>query len=238
MRRLYPLGLWFPPRGNAQAFHNASLPDASLSTPPPLICLHGTVASGGSWMPVVEELPDRPVACPTYGNRGTAPISRCVDEAWDVVQEVVARTGADQVDLVGHSLGARVADEIVARFSENCNGTTSSAGHSKTGVFPVRKVVAIGGTHTGLPRRWWSGLAPVFAGAAVRQQFGTRHRKTGAVPGTESVQWLDIHGSADTIVPAAPGATVVPGVPHHLLPSSPEVAQVIAEFLRDDSDDI
>lgn len=226
MRRLYPLGLWFPARGNALAFNNASLPDASLTTPPPLICFHGTVASGGSWMPLVEELRDRPVACPTYGNRGTAPITQCVDEAWEVVQDVLTRTGAHQVDLVGHSLGARVADEIVARFSERRDGDS---------IFPIRKVVALGGTHLGLPKPWWSPLAPVFAGSAVRQQFGTRSRKTGAVPGTESVQWSDVHGSADVIVPAAPGATVVDRVPHHLLPSSPRVAKVIAEILRDDT---
>lgn len=91
-------------------------PGSPTAAGPPVVCLHGTVASGGNWghLATLMLARGRVVAAPTYGERGTDPLLDNYAEVTGIVRRVLEETGADQVDLVGHSQGGLLAGMLVA----------------------------------------------------------------------------------------------------------------------------
>lgn len=92
----------------------------SAEHPYPVVLLHGTMDDAGVW----NVLEPRLIAAgycafaPTYGasaspvplGGGTSPVESSAAEVAAYIAGVLARTGADQVDIVGHSQGGVIAE--------------------------------------------------------------------------------------------------------------------------------
>lgn len=250
-----PLLLKFPVQGSlppgvldvsAPAAANRAAPSpidanrpASLSktTAPPVVCLHGTVASGGNWGHLATLLLEggRIVAAPTYGERGTAPLLGNYAEVTGVVRRVLEETGAPRVDVVGHSQGGLLAGMMVAAmlrgdgnvpFAEFLDQPKSprrhpdppGRGHAPSTIAPaplppgsIRRVVCISGNHRGSPApRWAPGAWPrALFGQALADQITLR--KHGVAPAIAGLapgpDWIDLVTDADRIVPPSSAVT-------------------------------
>lgn len=255
-----PLLLAFPPTGFIpDGVLDVSAPSAApLAEPPPappVVCLHGTVANGGNWAALAQLLlaRGRVVVTPTYGERGTAPLADNRAEVMGIVRRTLELTGADRVDLVGHSQGGLLAGLVVADVLDDDI---------------VRRVICLSGTHRGvrMPRGVpMSAVAATF-GPALADQVRLRrqllagsglpevaravrdHLNAGgpADDGTRLPRWFDLVTDADRVVPPDcalttdeyPGATTIRledrlgrGVAHHLQPHDRGIAGLVAELL-------
>lgn len=255
-----PLLLAFPPTGFIpDGVLDVSAPSAApLAEPPPappVVCLHGTVANGGNWAALAQLLlaRGRVVVAPTYGERGTAPLADNRAEVMRIVRRTLELTGADRVDLVGHSQGGLLAGLVVADVLDDDI---------------VRCVICLSGTHRGvrMPRGVpMSAVAATFGPALADQVRLRRQLLAGsglpevaravrdhlnadgaADAGTRLPRWFDLVTDADRVVPPDcaltpdeyPGATTIRledrlgrGVAHHLQPHDRGVAGLVAELL-------
>ncbi len=256
-----PLLLAFPPTGFIpDGVLDVSAPSAAaLAEPPaapPVVCLHGTVANGGNWAALAQLLlaRGRVVVTPTYGERGTAPLADNRAEVTRIVRRTLELTGADRVDLVGHSQGGLLAGLVVADVLDDDI---------------VRRVICLSGTHRGvrMPRGVpMSAIAATF-GPALADQVRLRrqllagsglpevaravraHLNADGADDTDDARlprWFDLVSDADHVVPPDcaltpdeyPGATTIRledrlgrGVAHHLQPHDRSVAGLVAELL-------
>ena len=261
-----PLLLAFPPTGfTPDGVLDVSAPSAApLAEPPtapPVVCLHGTVANGGNWAALAQLLlaRGRVVVTPTYGERGTAPLADNRAEVMRIVHRTLELTGADRVDLVGHSQGGLLAGLVVADALDDDI---------------VRRVICLSGTHRGvrMPRGVpMSAISATFGPAladqvrlrrqllaaselpevarAVRDRLNADGAADAGGPadgGTRLPRWFDLVSDADHVVPPDcaltsdeyPGATTIRledrlgrGVAHHLQPHDRGVAGLVAELL-------
>jgi pimeloyl-ACP methyl ester carboxylesterase len=83
------------------------------------VLVHGLQVQAHTWDPLAEELmTDRRVVCPDlrgHGLSGWPPEGYLLDGFVDDLDAVIEATGAGSVELVGHSLGARIAIAYAAR---------------------------------------------------------------------------------------------------------------------------
>ncbi|MFC3850398.1 esterase/lipase family protein [Corynebacterium hansenii] len=198
------------------------------------MCLHGTVANGGNWGALAELLlaRGRIVVAPTYGERGTAPLARNLAEVTDVVRRTLEITGADRVDLVGHSQGGLLAGLLVAGM---VRGRPVFDGAGVLDDASVRRVICISASHRGVrrPRGLPMPALRAAVGPALADQIRLRERllaeRDGAVgvggadgvaagfpevakavhearaTGGDAValpEWFDLVTGADLVVPA------------------------------------
>ncbi|MCG7438651.1 MULTISPECIES: alpha/beta hydrolase family protein [Corynebacterium] len=259
-----PLLLAFPPTGFIpdgvlDVSAASAAPLAEPPTAPPVVCLHGTVANGGNWAALAQLLlaRGRVAVTPTYGNRGTAPLADNRAEVTRIVRRTLELTGADRVDLVGHSQGGLLAGLVVADVLDDD---------------VVRRVICMSGTHRGvrMPRGVpMSAISATFGPAladqvrlrrqllagsglpevarAVRDRLNADGAAGGTVgDGARLPRWFDLVSDADHVVPPDcaltpdeyPGATTIRledrlgrGVAHHLQPHDRGVAGLVAELL-------
>ena len=259
-----PLLLAFPPTGFIpdgvlDVSAASAAPLAEPPTAPPVVCLHGTVANGGNWAALAQLLlaRGRVAVTPTYGNRGTAPLADNRAEVTRIVRRTLELTGADRVDLVGHSQGGLLAGLVVADVLDD---------------EVVRRVICMSGTHRGvrMPRGVpMSAISATFGPAladqvrlrrqllagsglpevarAVRDRLNADGAAGGTVgDGARLPRWFDLVSDADHVVPPDcaltpdeyPGATTIRledrlgrGVAHHLQPHDRGVAGLVAELL-------
>lgn len=254
-----PLLLAFPPTGFIpDGVLDVSAPSAApLAEPPaapPVVCLHGTVANGGNWAALAQLLltRGRVVVTPTYGERGTAPLADNRAEVTRIVRRTLELTGADRVDLVGHSQGGLLAGLVVADVLDDDI---------------VRRVICLSGTHRGVRMPHGVPMSAISAtfGPALADQVRLRRQllagsglpevaravrdrlnADGAADGTRLPRWFDLVSDADRVVPPDcaltpdeyPGATTIRledrlgrGVVHHRQPHDQGVAGLVAELL-------
>jgi esterase len=77
----------------------------------PLVILHGLFGSGDNWSSVARELPGRRCLMPDLINHGASPQEDSFDltgMAEDVL-ETIDDAGVDRFDVMGHSLGGKIA---------------------------------------------------------------------------------------------------------------------------------
>lgn len=238
MRIPHPLLLAFPLQGTLPpGVLDLSDPAPPHSAPPrtdpatsavPVVCLHGTVASGGNWGFLARTLlaRGRPVAAPTYGERGTSPVLSNYAEVTAVVRDVLARTGARRVDLVGHSQGGLLAGMMAAAMLRGPGAPPPFADVLGRGASPaphveplppgsIRRVVCVSGSHRGVavpgPRRIPpKRLLGNLFGPALTDQLRLRERRVApAIAGLEpGPEWFDLVTAVDRIVP--PRSAVTP----------------------------
>ncbi|MBB5889761.1 alpha/beta fold hydrolase [Kutzneria kofuensis] len=91
------------------AYRETGTPDG-----PPVVLLHAMASSGGTWRRLAACLPDRRVILPDLRGHGRS--SRAADYTLagfrDDMVGLLDELGLDRVDLVGHSLGGRIASMI------------------------------------------------------------------------------------------------------------------------------
>jgi len=103
-----PLGARQVSHGYADDLWQARPP---LHRPYPVILIHGTISSKNVWQNLVLRLraDDFVVFCPDYGVHGTQDIPTSAADVGAYIEQVIAATGAPQVDIVGHSQGGLLA---------------------------------------------------------------------------------------------------------------------------------
>ncbi|WP_067700897.1 esterase/lipase family protein [Nocardia jejuensis] len=92
----------------------------SRTHPRPVVLLHGTMDDATAWQVLAPRLTESGycVYAPTYGfgaivpAGGLAPVARSAVEVSEYMDRVLAVTGADRVDIVGHSQGGTIAEYV------------------------------------------------------------------------------------------------------------------------------
>jgi len=197
------------------------LPGKRVRGPRPVIVLHGYAMNRANFVMLASRLAAAGLG-PIYGFEywtlgRTAAGARQL--GW-FVDEVRAATGADEVDLVGHSMGG-----VVGRYYVTLAG----------GDRVVNRLVTLGSPH------WGTDVSAIGVGHPTRELlFGSKlvARLTAAPPPVHA-RLTTILSSADALVPATtqpeiPGAEriVFDDLGHVAMLGSRRVAQAIVERLR------
>lgn len=88
---------------------------------PPLVLINGLGGSLTSWGPLLERLPDRDVIMidtPGSGRSQTPRFPIRVNAIADIIAEATGALGADEVDVLGFSLGGTIAQEFAKRHPD------------------------------------------------------------------------------------------------------------------------
>lgn len=137
------------------------------------------------------------------------------------VERVCAENGADRVNLVAHSLGGLVCLEY---------------SHSPGGMERVAHCITIGTPHAGV--KWRGPLLGKVAAQLREGEFHSERRERAVVAPTLSVYSTHdnvVHPQATSELGARGGNDVaIEGLGHLSLLFSPEVAQVLIEFIEQD----
>jgi pimeloyl-ACP methyl ester carboxylesterase len=115
----------------------------------PVLLLHGVMCNAGVWSPMKRHLAEQgiaPIYALSYGPP-LASIDRFADQVAEKIAAIRKATGAEQLIIVGHSMGGLVARAYMRRY----------------GSAHVRRVVTIGTPHEG------SMLAKLFPGRSLAQ---------------------------------------------------------------------
>lgn len=97
--------------------------------PYPVILLHGTISSKNAWQNLVLSLRNRgwAVFAPDYGLHGTQDVLTSAKDVAAYIEQVMAATGAEKIDIVGHSQGG-----LIARYWINEMGGAEHVHHLVT----------------------------------------------------------------------------------------------------------
>jgi triacylglycerol lipase len=149
----------------------------------PVLLVHGFCGTKSSWSLVARTLSARGL---TFDAIAYAPFGTSVEHLADrlvaEVDRILARTGADKVHLVGHSLGGVIIGQAIA--DGHLNGL-------------VDTVVTLGSPFGGSP---WANLLPFGIARALREGSPLLRRLASA-PAPEGVRWLAFTAPLDIIVP-------------------------------------
>ena len=188
-----------------------------LSTIPTLL-VHGYLGSTLVWSPLIKDLQRSGLGgfFALRYNSLTSPIEAVADQLDRAAREVLDRTGAERLHVVGHSLGG-----LVVRYAVQQLGLSSI----------VSAVVTIATPHRG----------SAFAYAAVGPagpQMRPNARLIAALPPlatTGTVRWLVVEGALDPVAPhvdhAGVPVVVLPTRGHQGILRERDLADVLAEHL-------
>lgn len=129
---------------------------AGAQTSPRPVLLVGGFGTPDSYLDTITFLDDdyqvytQPLA-PWWGITGAASMSDSAQLVADKVDQIMAETGADKVDIIGHSLGA----PVVRYYVKFLGGLTKVDG-----------VVSLGGVNYGIPAQSGNPLADLITGTA------------------------------------------------------------------------
>lgn len=170
---------------------------------PPVLLLHGTSDTPARLEPLAAALraTGRTVVAPNYGherrslrgrlvaNGATADLATSSAEIAAAVEELLAATGAAQVDLVGHSQGGLQA-----------HAYARGLGLPSPGAARVRRIVTLAGSlHGASPLGPFDGLFHTRAVAALLDGLlGPAARQQ--VRGSQVLAWLDAHAEHEQAV--------------------------------------
>lgn len=104
--------------GRVRSSDGVSIGFLELGRGPPLVFVHGSLATGDEWLPVAERLADRHT-CLLMDRRGRGRSADAADYSLDTecadIRAVLSHAGRD-TSVLGHSYGAICALEAVNRF--------------------------------------------------------------------------------------------------------------------------
>jgi pimeloyl-ACP methyl ester carboxylesterase len=190
---------------------------APVSTIPTLL-VHGYLGSTLAWSPLIKELHRSGLGgiFALRYNSLTTPIEVVADQLVRAAHEVLERTGAERLHVVGHSLGG-----LVARYAVQHLCLSS---------------VVLGAVTIATPHR-----GSAFAYAAVGPagpQMRPNARLIAALPPlatTRTVRWLVVEGALDPVAPhvdhAGVPVVVLPTRGHQGILRERALADVLAEHL-------
>lgn len=230
------------PTDSALRYVNDWSAPASSAHPTPVILVHGTDASTAELRPLAAALVaaghvvfaldyghDPTSVRGRIGRQGLADIGESVRALGEFVTQVRQRTGAPQVDLVGHSQGALLAHLYVRAAAEHppSGAATPAAAPGRSGppaAVPVRRVVTLASSHAGTAPvgslgalAHWRPAARLldgWLGASSRQQLDGSPVLLGLstcpydVPG---VQWTAIASRTDETIRPPSRSLLPPG---------------------------
>ncbi len=87
----------------------------------PVLLIHGFLANGGMWQPLLPDLKNRSFIIPDLPGHGqSAPLTSpfTMETVADLCAELVLESKHDRVDVVGHSMGGYIACALLERHPE------------------------------------------------------------------------------------------------------------------------
>ncbi len=188
------------------------------TTTVPTLLVHGYLGSSLVWSPVVEHLHRAGVGgiFALRYNSLTSTIEAVADQLAEAAQEVLDRTGADRVNLVGHSLGGLVARYAVQRLGLD---------------LLANAVVTIATPHRGSAFAY-AALGPV----APQMRPGARLiADLPPLAASAAVHWLVVEASLDPVAPHVDHdgvrVVVLPTRGHQGILREPSLARTVAAHL-------
>jgi triacylglycerol lipase len=212
-------------------FRNGHAKDNGVSSqhrPPaasarPVLLVHGFGGDKSSWTLVANALTAEglSVATMTYAPVGNS-VEQLADRLVAEVAKLLSRTGAQQVHLVGHSLGGVIIAQAIS--DPRLNGR-------------VDTVITLGSPFGGSP---WAGVLPVVEMVRALRSGSPLLRRLAATPFPDGVRWLSVTAALDIIVPGLRSAPPHPqvetvtinGVGHLGMLLSQRVIALLATTLR------
>ncbi|MEU9285905.1 alpha/beta fold hydrolase [Streptomyces sp. NPDC048275] len=222
---LYPSGI-VQERRAAPVPPPSDAPQLPTEAKPPVVLLHGLVDNRSVFFFLRRNLAQ-------YGRRhieslNYSPLTRDIRAAAEVlgrhIEEICERTGREQVDIVGHSLGG-----LIARYYVQCLG----------GDLRVRTVVTLGTPHAGTRVLPLMNAHPIVRQMRPGSEVIEQLRKPAPGCRTQFVSfWSDLDGLMDPLETAAidhpdllAQSVQVSGIGHLALPVHPAVAAGIRQAL-------
>ncbi len=153
---------------------------------PPVLLVHGFGGAASSWSLVAQALSSRGLIVDTMAY---APVGNSVEQLADKlvghVEQMLSRTGAEKVHLVGHSLGGVIIAEAIsdARLSGR-----------------VETVITLGSPFGGSP---WAGVLPVVDMVRALRAGSPLLTRLASTPLPDGVRWLAVTAALDIVVPGA-----------------------------------
>ncbi len=137
----------------------------TIDRPYPVILIHGTISSKNVWQNLVLRLreDDFVVFSPDYGVHGTQDIPTSAQDIGAYIEQVLAATGAEAVDIVGHSQGG-----LLARYWINELGGEDYVHHLITLGTPHQGTTLLGMLGSMLT----TDMSQRVAAATIRRVFG------------------------------------------------------------------
>jgi len=191
---------------------------------PPVLLIHGYLATRGSLHLLEQRLTDRGHLVLTYrlGLVHAGDICESAGRIAAKIESIAAQTGIQRMDIVGHSMGGLVGLHYVKRMG---------------GRRRVRRLVMLGTPTSGT----WSALVGVALAPLGRASLQLlpdsaflRELAEGPLP--DGVQVFSVAGERDLLAP--PASTRLPGCEHICLPTNhagllvdAQVADVVDELL-------
>jgi triacylglycerol lipase len=150
----------------------------------PVLLVHGFGGGKSSWSTIARTLSARglTVDAITYPPFGTS-VEQVAERLVVEVERTLSQTGAEQVHLVGHSLGGVVIAQAIA-------------GGRLTGL--VDTVVTLGSPFGGSP---WAKLLPFGAIVPALRENSPLLRRLASAPIPDDVRWVAFSAALDMIVP-------------------------------------
>jgi pimeloyl-ACP methyl ester carboxylesterase len=213
-------------RGN-RAPHAQATPTTAEAARPPVLLIHGYLATRGSLHLLERHLADRGHIVISYPLGFPVNLGDIRDSAGLIarkVESIVAQTGVTEIDVVGHSLGGLVGLYYLKRLG---------------GRHRVRRLIMLGTPAQGT----WSALlglvtAPLGRASLQLLPGSPFLRELGEMPLPKGADVVSIGAMRDWMAPLS--TTVLDGVRHIALPTGhsgllvdAEVAKVVADLLAD-----
>jgi triacylglycerol esterase/lipase EstA (alpha/beta hydrolase family) len=164
-----------------------TLSGASKSVPSgtnPVLLVHGLAVTKSCWFHLVRVLRTKGaiVATMSYSPFG-ASVEKLADQLADKVDQILADTGAEKINLVGHSMGGLVIAQALA------DGRLRGR---------VDTVVSIGTPFGGSP---WASVVPLADSLRALRPGSPLLRRLHTAHVPEGVQWVAFAASLDMVVP-------------------------------------
>lgn len=159
-------------------------PQPAMGEGLPVVLVHGLAASPTCWSALTRALRDRgtTLAMLNYAPIGVS-VQQLANRLVDTVDQLLDRTGASKVHLIGHSLGGVIIAQALT--------DSRLAGHVDT-------VVTIGSPFGGSP---WARVLPIGPIAQALRPGSALLRRLAATPAPPGVRWLAFGSTLDVIVP-------------------------------------
>jgi triacylglycerol lipase len=150
----------------------------------PVLLVHGFGGAKSSWSLIAQALSalGMSVDAMTYAPVGSS-VEQLADKLVDHVQTILSRTGADKVNLVGHSLGGVIIAQAI--LDRRLNGR-------------VETVITLGSPFGGSP---WAGVLPVVDMVRALRAGSPLLTRLASTPLPDGVRWLSVTAALDVVVP-------------------------------------
>ena len=152
----------------------------------PVLLVHGFGGAKSSWSLVAQALSARGLSVDAMAY---APVGNSVEQLADKlvahVEEMLSRTGAQKVHLVGHSLGGVIIAQAIS------DGRLTGR---------VETVITLGSPFGGSP---WAGVLPVVEMVRALRPGSPLLRRLASTPLPDGVRWLSVTAALDIVVPGA-----------------------------------